>query len=588
MRTYKSGAYTRSFFNFWDIALIIILFGILLSFSKGLHEMRLPASAIEEATISLAPSRLPDYALRTVLRMLIALIFSLSFAVIYGTVAAKYKRAENILIPILDIFQSVPILGFLSFTITWFLSLFPGSSLGYESAVIFAAFANQAPNMTFSFYQSLKTLPKDLIEACALFRLSPLETFFKLELPFAAQGLIWNSMMSMSGGWFLLVASEAVTIGGNTISLPGMGSYIAKAISEQDLSAILYSILTMFTVILLCDQLFFRPLIVWADKFRYEATADLAAPKSIVVDIFYKTSFHTLEYVKDYAAFLISWPFTILHRYCIVPLAAILTDLLDIFFKVTGRFLSPAAIDLLWYGSWCILTLYCAYVSFEFTNTSISWQEFPTIVLLGFYTLLRVLFMVIIAVIVWVPIGIGIGLNPKLAEKIAPLVQFAAAFPANFLFPFAVIIISHYQLNANLWVSPLMILGTQWYILFNTIAGTSAFPSDLKESAKIFHVKGWLWWKRVMLPGLMPYIITGIITASGGAWNASIVAESISWGDTTITAKGLGSYIVEAASKSEYHRIAAGIVVMSLYVIAINRFLWRPLYKIASSKGQLN
>ncbi|KJV89579.1 ABC transporter permease [Rickettsia bellii] len=456
--------------------------------------------------------------------MFIAIIISLITAIIYGTIAAKYKTAENILIPILDIFQSVPILGFLTFTVTWFVSIFPNSSLGIECAVIFATFTNQVPNIAFSFYQSLKTIPNDLVEASNIFKLSPLKKFLKLELPFATQGLIWNSMMSMSGGWFFLVASETVVIGGNTISVPGIGSYIAKAIYEKDIISIIYSVITMFIVIILYDQIIFRPLIVWADKFRYENIVKACAPKSMVVDLFKKTNFITIYIAKIISIIFIPCNFFINNITKII--SNLLSKLYIIFIKPIPNLL----IAIIWYGCLACLAIYAANKCYDFVKTTISLSEFLLVIKLGFFTLLRVITMVILALIIWVPISVFIGLNSSYTEKMMPVIQIASAFPANFLFPFVVIFISHYNLNPNIALSFLMILGTQWYILFNVIAGTSAFPADLKESANIFRVKGWLWWKNIILPGIFPHIVTGVITAYGGAWNASIVAEIVSWG----------------------------------------------------------
>jgi NitT/TauT family transport system permease protein len=580
---YTRGAYKRGV-NLWDVAILVVIAGVLLTIGRGLHEMRLPIDAIEKAEIYLAPSYLPEYALRTVLRMFIAVICSLIITIIYGTWAAKDKRAEHILIPILDIFQSVPVLGFLSFTVTGFIAMFPGSSMGLEAAVIFAAFTNQVPNMVFSFYQSLKTLPQDLVESCAIFKLSPVKKFFRLELPFATQGLIWNTMMSMSGGWFLIVASEAVTIGSDTISLPGIGSYIAKAIDKRDITSVLYSIVTMFIVILIYDQAIFRPLIVWADKFRYESSAGSIKPKSFVSNILGKSSFAPLIDLLDCIVKYTAIPVSFVYRRVMLPM-------MDVCYKIIATVVKPLPsilIDIVWYVMWLLILVDGVFKCYEFTKASINWSELLLVIKLGSYTLLRVTTMVIAAIVVWAPVGIYIGLRPKLSEKMAPIVQFAAAFPANFLFPFAVIVISRYHLNADIWLAPLMILGTQWYVLFNVIAGASAFPTDLKESSAIFHIKGKLWWRKVILPGILPYIITGAITASGGAWNASIVAEVVSWGDMHISASGLGTYITKASSSSDYHRIAIGIVVMSLYVIIVNRLVWRPLYRLAARKGQLN
>jgi len=526
-----------------------------------------PIDAPEATAISLDPANLPAYAVRTTLRMFAALAFSLLFTLTYATWAAKSRRAALILIPLLDILQSVPILGFLTFTVVFFLGLFPGQILGAELAAIFAIFTSQAWNMAFSFYQSLKTLPNDLDEATRSFGLSTWQRFWRFEVPFAMPGLVWNTMMSMSGGWFFVVASEAITVGDTTFKLPGIGSYVALALEQRSIPAVFYAILAMLVVILLYDQLLFRPLVAWSSKFRFELTAS--------------------EDAED------PWMLKLLRRTRLLRAA---TDVIGSGFNVlTGLRLAlprraakervPSKLaDALFLGVMGLALLYALYLIVQFTSTSLSWSEVLEAFLLGLLTLVRVVVLMVLATIVWVPIGVWLGLRPVWGRRAQPIAQFLAAFPANLFFPIFVVLIVRGHGNPNIWLTPLMILGTQWYILFNVIAGASAFPGDLQEAAKCFRVGGWLWWRRVILPGVFPYYVTGAITASGGSWNAAIVAEVASWGDTKLEARGLGAYIANATAEGQTAKVVLGVAMMSAFVVAFNRLLWRPLYGYATRR----
>ncbi len=559
--------------NIWDAFGLILVIGAIVLIAHGAKGTVAPLSALDLAPVTLDPWNLPEYALRTTLRMLLAIVCSLIFTLLYGTLAAKSRRAELILVPILDILQSVPILGFLTFTVVFFLGLFPGQVLGAELAAVFAIFTSQAWNMTFSFYQSLRNLPKDLEEAAASFRLSSWQKFWRLDVPFSMPGLVWNTMMSMSGGWFFVVASEAITVGDTTFNLPGIGAYVALAIKQQNLPAIGYAVLAMLIVILLYDQLLFRPLVAWADKFRFEQTASAEAPSSWVLDLFRRT--RALRRVTETLA----------------GMAATTTKLPIPRVRLSGvtlpHLISSRTMDWLWIAVVFAGTAFAGWKIINYVGTTLKFTDLTEATWLGFITLARVVVLMIIATIIWVPIGVWIGMRPKLAQAIQPLAQFLAAFPANIAFPAAVVLIVHYKLNADVWLSPLMILGTQWYILFNVIAGASAFPSDLKEAASSFHVKGWRWWRHVILPGIFPYYVTGAITASGGSWNASIVAEVASWGDTKLTAVGLGSYIANATEAGDFPRVVLGIAVMCVYVSLFNRLFWRPLYAYGERKFRL-
>jgi NitT/TauT family transport system permease protein len=559
--------------NRWDLIAFPLVIGLLLLASKGARETLAPLSALKEPVVSLDPVNLPEYALRTTLRMLAAMVASLLFTFTYGTIAAKSRRAELVLIPLLDILQSVPVLGYISFTVVFFMSLFPGRVAGAEAAAIFAIFTSQAWNMTFSFYQSLRTTPRDLKEATENFRFSSWQRFWRLEVPFAMPGLIWNMMMSMSGGWFFVVASEAITVGDKTITLPGIGAYLARATMEKDLAAVGWVVLTMTVVIILYDQLMFRPLVAWADKFRFEQTGAQTVPESWFLDLLQRS--RLLRTLGNPAGRMLGT----LARQRFAPQRSGVTS-----FRVTNS----TILDAVWFVAVASTAAFAAWKIIAFVASGVGWDDVLNVLKLGLFTLTRIVVLLAVASLIWVPIGVGVGLRPHLAEKIQPLAQFLAAFPANLLFPVFVVAIVHFALNPDIWLSPLIILGTQWYILFNVVAGTTAYPNDFREAATNFRMHGWQWWREVMLPGIFPYFITGAITAAGGAWNASIVAEAVSWGDTKLTAQGIGAYIADNTAAGNYPKIVLGIVVMSLFVTLFNRFLWRPLYAYAEDRLRLD
>lgn len=563
--------YSRSA-NWRDILLLGLIVAIILLIGSGARQMLAPMSASAPLEISLAPSALPNYALRTTTRMLAALVASLIFTFVYGTAAAKSRRAEMVLIPLLDVLQSVPVLGYLSFTIVFFVSLAPNRALGAELAAIFAIFTSQAWNMAFSFFQALRTVPYDLDEACRGFRFSAWQRFWRLEVPFAMPGLIWNTMMSMSGGWFFVVASESIAVGDLHIELPGIGSYVANAIAEEDLAAVGWAILAMTVTIVIYDQLIFRPLVAWADKFRYEQTASTVVPRSWIADLFHRAGvLRTLgELIGATVQRAARARFAFANR------------------SLNRQPFPSYVIDIAWYAAIIFLIAYLIKVLWGFAGSGLSWLDLLVATSNGAITLMRVAILIVIATLIWVPIGVAVGLNPVLAEKVQPFAQFLAAFPANLLFPVAVFLIARFELAPAIWLSPLMILGTQWYILFNVIAGASAFPTDFKEAAATFHIHGWRWWRDVMLPGIFPYYVTGAITAAGGAWNASIVSELVSWGPTTLNGGGLGSYIAQMTQAGDYPRIALGVAVMSVIVVGMNRLLWRPLYAYAERRTRLD
>jgi NitT/TauT family transport system permease protein len=560
-------------FSRWDIVAFLLILGLLAFFAEASRHLLQPLVELQHKPVSLDPANLPEYAARTTLRMLIAMVLSLLFTFTYATLAAKNKHAERLLVPLLDILQSVPILGFISITVVFFMALAPGRVLGAEFAAIFAIFTSQAWNMAFSFYQSLRTVPTELVEASRNFRLGPWMSFWRIDVPFAMPQLIWNMMLSMSGSWFFVVASEAISVGNTTITLPGVGSYIALAIEHRDLAAVGYAIVTMLIVILIYDQVLFRPLVAWADRFRFEQEAGMTAPQSWVLNVLRRSRLVD-RLTRPFAAL---WRRLLLARWAKdAPQQQ----------KAESRTQSR------WVAfQWAAIAIALGAVAFwylaVFVTQGITMSDVATTLLLGLATLSRITVLIALATVVWVPIGIWVGTRPQFANVVQPVAQFLAAFPANVLFPVAVSLIVAFKLNPNIWLSPLMILGTQWYILFNVVAGAIAIPAELRAAAANFRVRGWLWWKRIAIPAVLPYYVTGAITACGGSWNASIVAEVASWGDEHLQAKGLGAYIAQQTEAGDFHHIVLGIAVMSFFVVLINRTFWRPLYLYAERKFRL-
>ncbi len=558
---------------FFNIAAFLIITLVVILMSWGINQMLAPIEVLDAEPIELDPFNLFAYSMRTSMRMFIAMIFSIIFALLYGALSAKNHRAEQILIPLLDILQSVPILGYISFTVTGFLLLFPGSIFGAECAAIFAIFTSQVWNLAFSFYQSLKTIPNDMIDTGIIFKLSPWQKFWRIEVPFAIPGLVTNIMVSMSSGWFFVVAAEVINVGNNSIKLPGIGSYIFLALADKNVTAIIYAISAMALVIIIYDQLILRTLVAWGDKFHYEDSPNNNPPSSWVLNLFRKSFFVSkiikkLNYISNFILYT------------------------PIFNKTSSSAAGTNKLknkknDYIWYLSVAIFSIISSYYLFKFLHYDLGWIEVIKVFKLVFITMVKVSILVFIVSLIWLPIGIIIGTNHKLASVVEPATQFLAAFPANLLFPIAVILITRYNANPDIWLSFLMIIGSQWYILFNVIIGSSALPSDLKEVSQNLNIKGKVWWKKIMIPAVTPYFVTGAITTTGGAWNACIVAEVVSWGDKKIIAQGIGSYIAEMTMQADFQRIVLGIGAMALVIALINRFFWQPIYDHTSEKYRL-
>lgn len=554
----------------WDWALLPIVLALFVLLAYGASQMAHPYQLGQTLPLSLDPAYLPYYLLRTTMRMFIALGLALVFSCLFAALTVRYRVAEKVLVPLLDVLQSIPILGFLSITVTAFIAMFPGNLLGVECAAIFAIFTSQAWNMAFSAYQSFRTVPTELTEAARVFQLSDWQRFWRLELPFAMPSLLWNMMMSMSGGWFFVVAAEAISVSGQNIKLPGIGSYIALAIEHQNITAIAWAIGAMFIGILLYDQLFFRPLLAWADKFKVEESTSEVTQQSWLLTWLRRSDF--MQSLGKIVLRLFDRSFAIFKlRY----------DGLSIRAQTKKRALIPERV---WDAIIAAFLFYALWALIHFIQTEVGWPEVLHVFVLGFYTLLRVVILLLIAALIWVPVGVWVGLNPRWASRVQGVAQFLAAFPANLMFPVAVLAIMHFKLNPDIWLSPLMILGTQWYLLFNVIAGASTVPSELRYAAKNLGLRGWLKWRRYLLPAIFPSFITGAITATGGSWNASIVAEYVSWGNTTLKAHGIGSYIAEMTAIGDFPRIALGIGVMCVFVMGFNHFVWRRFYRMTENQ----
>jgi NitT/TauT family transport system permease protein len=556
--------------NRWDLILLPLVLALIVLLGYGGAQMARPYQLGETISISLNPVYLPYYLLRTTMRMFLALGASVVFSCVFAVLTTRYKLAERVLVPLLDILQSIPVLGFLSITVTAFIALFPGNLLGVECAAIFAIFTSQAWNMAFSAYQGFRTVPQELNEAASIFRLSPWQKFWRLQLPFSMPGLLWNMMMSMSGGWFFVVASEAISVANQNIKLPGVGSYIALAIEQRDLGAIAWAIAGMLVGVLLYDQLFFRPLLAWADKFRFEEMGSATAQHSWLLEFLQRTErtrrlFGLLPRLLDRSLgqFRSSFDGTSVRAQ---PRAR---------GRVPERVTDAALAALVFYALWMLVS---------FIHAEVGWMEVGRVLVLGCYTMIRVVLLIALAALIWIPVGVKIGMNPRLAERSQAILQFLAAFPANLMFPVAVVVLVRFKLNPDIWLSPLMILGTQWYLLFNVIAGASTIPTELRYAAQNLQLEGGLRWRRYLLPAIFPSFVTGAITASGGSWNASIVAEYVTWGDTTLEAHGIGSYIAEMTAKGDFPRIALGIAVMCIFVMGFNHFLWRRLYRMSEER----
>lgn len=551
---------------FWDVIVFIFMVVVFLWLTTAASDMVVSYEIGDPIEISLSPFSLPYYAMRTVLRMFIALFFSLLFAFVFGSMAAKNPSCEKVIIPAVDVLQSIPVIGFLEISFVWFLYAFKGSFLGPEVASIFAVFVSQVWNLILSYYQSLKTMPKDFDEVMHIYRLSGWQRFFRLEVPFAAPGLIWNSMLSLSAGWFFVVAGEAITIANHNVSLPGIGSYIATATEQGDYYAIYAAIGCLFVVIMLYDQLLFRPLNYWLIS---RNNPEVASRPSWILGVL------SQSFIVYVVARL--WEKASKRMHLHLPRRFV--------FRYEARALSYV-LKWLYLALWFLFYGVLIYIVYDAANIihAIPLAEIKLAMLLGAYTAARVFILVLLCCVIWFPVGIYLGLNARVSDIMQPVIQFLAAFPPNMLYPLFGSIIIYGGYNPDIWLSPLIILGTQWYILFNIIAGVRALPGDLLLMASSLNLSKWRYYQRVIIPGVLPSLMTGVVTAAGGAWNTSIVAEAVSWKGQDIYAQGLGAYIMKASRLAQGDKVCLGVVVMCFYVLLINKVVWMPLYNLISKR----
>jgi NitT/TauT family transport system permease protein len=578
--TQLGAAEIKRSFSWVDIVVLLGVFGLLwtiLHFGQG---MVIHFDESQTPEISTDIRNIPYYAGRTILRMWLAFGFSLLFTFAVGYGAAKNRLARSVILPALDILQSVPVLGFLSITVTGFMALFPGSLLGVECASIFAIFTGQVWNMTFGFYHSLVTIPKDFQEAATNFRLSRWQRFGTLEVPSSMHSLIWNSMMSFGGGWFFVAQSEAITVMNKNIKLPGLGSYMATAVEKGDNTAAAWAIIAMLAVILASDQIIWRPLLAWADKFKMELTESAEAPQSWLYSLLRRA------YLFDWMDKKVLQP--ILDAYIQLKKRLRAANFIPEDSRKVARRWAPRLLGVL-LGFWLVYQMVLGIIAaVDAVYNHVSLHQFGHLGFLGLLTMGRVALMTVIATLVWTPIGVWIASKPDIARFAQPFAQIAASFPVNMTFPFVVgfFVAAHIGIN---WGSILLIaMGTQWYILFNVIAGAMAIPNDLKEAARTYGLHGWPLWRTLILPAIFPFWVTGACTAAGGAWNASIVAELATWGQTTLKADGLGAYIAEVTQKGDTPMIICSIAVMCIFVVVTNKLLWRRLYDYAEKRFHLD
>lgn len=512
---------------------------------------------------------LPIYAGYSLLRIAFAYVLSLLFAITYGYIAAYRPRAERFMIPLLDVLQSIPVLSFLPGVMLAMAALFPGRQLGVEMGAVLLIFTGQVWNMAFSFYASMKNIPREMREAAAIYRFNWWQRFIQIELPFATIGLVWNSMMSVAGAWFFLMACEQF----GDFRLPGLGSYLQAAADKGDTRSIVLGIVTMVAVIVLIDQFVWRPVIAWAEKFKMEQVESTSVPTSWVLDF--------LQRSRGVALF---------RKWAIRPLRE---EMVHSFAPKEEARAAPEVENnaVLWLWRIAGVVILCAIgyavIRVVMILTGLRALEFRQLGIGLVATFFRVNLTLVLGALWTIPVGVAIGFNPRLARIAQPLAQIAASVPATALFPVGLLILI--RLGGGLGVGSivLLLLGTQWYILFNVIAGAIAIPTDLKEAASVFGIRGWERWTKLILPGIFPFLVTGMVTASGGAWNASIVAEYFHFKGQTYSTVGVGSMISAATDAKNFDLLLASTIALAAVVVTTNRLVWRRLYRLAETRFKL-
>jgi NitT/TauT family transport system permease protein len=547
----------------------IILISIIVLVYLGVQLAVSAPAVISGPEITLAPQALPYYALLSIRRMALAYVLSILFTLVYGRAATRSRFNERVLMPLLDILQSLPILSFLPVVLLSLTAILP-QGVAVELAAVVLIFTSQAWNLTFAWYQSLITIPTELKEASATYRFNDWMRFKTLELPFAANNLLWNSIMSWAGGWFFLMAAETFTVGERDFRLPGLGSYLREAADQGNLAAVLWGIGTLVLVIVIMDQLVWRPLLAWADRFKIEMVGSETPPTSWFYEVLHTSRLMTFVRDKVWAKLIERVDTAMLRRY---PMRDEPTE---------TRSRVPTRV----YVFGIVGGLALAYGIFRAADLllTLPLDDWGQIVLGVGATFLRVAASLGLALLWTVPVGVAIGSNPRVAAFLQPVVQIAASIPATALFPVVLLVLLKLPAGLEIAAIALMLLGTQWYVLFNIISGASAIPQDMKYTTTMLQIRGWQRWKTLILPALFPYIITGAITAGGGAWNASIVAEYVNFGGENLHTVGIGSLISQATAKGDYALLLAATLVMMFSVVSINRLVWRRLYRLAAER----
>lgn len=564
----------RSNWTWQDGLLILAIVALILAIVKTASQFNGPYN--DQFHVETSLNVLPGYTAQTLIRMVAAYFSSLVFTLIYAYTAYRSRAASRILIPLLDILQSIPVLSIAPGVVLALIGLFPGQRIGVELASILLIFTGMTWNMTFSFYQSLSGIPKELQEAARVYRLNAWAKFWTLELPSGVIGLVWNSVMSAAGGWFFLIAIESLTVGDKNFSLPGLGSFLGAAANQGNYGAIAWGLAVLIAVIILIDFFVWRPLIAWAEKFKFETVEAQNAPQSFVLDFLRRSP--TLRMFSERVWLPIS---------AAIDRGSLQTSEQDTLSLNPDRnsslgqwiswlFTSGLTVIVLW-GTWEAVLLL----------RHLSWSEWQEVMIGAVLTALRVFSSLVLSLLWTVPVGVMIGRNPRLAQILQPIVQIAASVPATALFPVLLLFLVHLAGGLQIASIVLMMLGTMWYILFNVIAGAQSIPGELFEAAVVYRLPRIQRWRTLILPGIFPYLITGIITAVGGAWNASIISEYIQIQNKTYPNIGLGSIITQASAKGEYSLLLAATAVMSILVVLTNRLVWRPLYRLAEEKYQL-
>lgn len=563
-----TSVFRKSYLN--DFIVIAIGVFFIAFFIRAWGDMHGDFNEQNVSAINLDAWNLLYYSLRTSMRFLLGMAWSLLFSVVFAVLAARYAPLRRAILPFVNFMESVPLVGFLTFTTVYFLNLYPHSVMGLECTAIFAVFTGQAWNMMLTLYQTLRIVPKELDEAARSFNYNPWQRFWRLEFIYSVPGLLWNAMVSQSAAWFALVASEAIPVGDRSVELPGVGSYIAEALAQQNVPAILYAIVALAANIVLLDQLVFRPLVRYTARFKYE---DVTANRPLGNPWFYNSlAFshvgaalgRTLRTLADLWLFKLPrlWYALGLHR----------------LFRLAAKG------NWLWRSLWYLgVVLACVWFGYQL------WEYFPKqyFAMLPEWMLLttaRVAAAMLLSVAIFTPLGVWIGMNPRLVKIFQPIIQILAAIPPNIFYPLIAAFIAIYHQDLGWWAIPMIMLGTQWYVLFNVIAGVSAIPTQITEVSETFGLRRLRWWRYYMLPAIFPYIVTGIISAAGGAWNSAIAAEVIQWGSTTLSATGLGAFISVVTDAGKNPESALGCAAMCALVALCIIFIWQPLYRIAETK----